>query len=116
MRIGAVILAILAAALAVALLGSAAIGGESRAKATLKLAGSSPLALRGANFRAREPVRVSLSGRVNQTKQVTAGSGGGFVVRFPAAYNRCGAIIARAVGAQGSRAGLKLPQPACPAE
>jgi hypothetical protein len=116
MRIGVVILAVLALALAVALLGSAAIGGESRKKATLELAGSAPLALRGANFRPSERVRVTLSVEVARTKRVTASANGAFVVRFQATYDRCSVAIARAVGDKGSRAALKLVPVACPAE
>ena len=108
MRIGVVVILALGLALSVALLGSAANGGESRKKATLKLAGGAPLTLRGADFLANEKVRVTLSGKVTRAKQVTASSGGGFVVRFPATFDRCSTTIARAVGAKGSRAGLKL--------
>ena len=97
------------------LLGSAAVGSASRQKATLKLAGGAPLTLRGANFRAKESVRVTLSGKVTRTKQVTASSAGGFVVRFTVAFDRCTATIVRDVGAKGSLAGLKLPPLACPA-
>jgi hypothetical protein len=116
MRIGVVILAVLALALTLAFLGSAAVGGESGQKATLKLTGSAPLALRGANFRSRERVRVTLSGKVSRTKHVTASAGGAFVVRFQFTHDRCSAAIVRAVGAQGSRAALKLVPVACPAE
>ena len=116
MRTGVFISVVLALALGLTLLGSAAVGSDSRQKATLKLAGGAPLTLRGANFLAKEPVRVTLSGKVTRTKQVTASSGGGFVVRFPATFDRCTTTIARAVGAKGSRAGLKLVPVACPAE
>jgi hypothetical protein len=114
MRIGLVIVLALGLALSVALLGSAAIGGESRKKATLKLSGGAPLTLRGANFLANERVRVTLSGERRRTKQVTATRAGVFVVRFEVAYDRCSAAIALAVGARGSRAGLKLPPLGCP--
>ena len=115
MRIGVVVILALGLALSVALLGSAANGGESRKKATLKLAGGAPLALRGTDFLANEKVRVTLSGKVTRAKQVTAGPAGGFVVRFSVALDRCTATIVRAVGAKGSLAGLKLPPLACPA-
>jgi hypothetical protein len=111
MRIGVVVIL----ALGLALLAAAANGGESRKKATLKLSGGAPLTLRGANFLPSERVRVSLSGERRQMKQVTAGPGGGFVVRFQVAFDRCSATIVRAVGARGSLAGLKLPPLACPA-
>ena len=60
-------------------------------------------------------MRVSLSGKRSQAKQVTAGPAGGFVVRFPAVYDRCTATIVRAVGARGSLAALKLLPLGCPA-
>ena len=57
MRIGVAISAVLAVALGLTLLlGSAAVGSDSREKATLKLAGGAPLTLRGADFFAKEPV------------------------------------------------------------
>lgn len=111
MRIGVVVIL----ALGLALLASAANGGEARKKATLKLAGGAPLTVRGADFLAGEKVRITLSGKVTRTKQVTAGAAGGFVVRFTVAFDRCTATIVRAVGAKGSLAGLKLPPLACPA-
>jgi hypothetical protein len=112
MRIGAVVVA---CALGLAmLLGSAATGGESRSKATLKLADRAPLTLRGADFGPSERVRVTLSGEVTRTKRVTASRAGTFVVRFEAGSDRCSAKIARAVGARGSRAALKLLPLGCP--
>jgi hypothetical protein len=112
MRIGLVVVVL---ALGLALLGSAAApGGESRQKATLKLSAGIPVTLRGAHFRPNERVRVTLSGERRLTKQVTASRAGAFVVRFEAAYDRCSAEIALAVGARGSRAGLKLPPLGCP--
>ena len=113
MRIGLVVTVVLA--LALALLGSTAIGSESRKKATLRLFDSAPLTLRGANFLPSERVRVTVTGgELRRTKQVTATRAGVFVVRFDAAYDRCSGFFARAVGARGSEAALKLPQPACP--
>jgi hypothetical protein len=111
MRIGVIVIL----ALGLALLASAANGGESRKKASLTLAGEAPLALRGANFLPGERVRVTLSAERRLTRQVTAGPAGGFVLRIPSAYDRCTATIVLAVGARGSRAGLKLPPLACPA-
>jgi hypothetical protein len=115
MRIGLVVT--LVVGLALALLGTTAVGGESRKKSTLRLSDTAPLALRGANFLPSERVRVTVTaGELRRTKQVTATRSGVFVVRFDAAYDRCSsAFIARAVGARGSQAGLKLPLPACPA-
>ncbi len=48
-------------------------------------------------------------------RKVTASGRGSFTVTFAAgAYDRCAALVARATGARGSRALLKLPQPLCP--
>jgi hypothetical protein len=114
MRIGLVVTLVLA--LALALLGATAIGGESRKKATLRLSSDAPLTLRGANFLPSERVRVTVSGgELRRSKHVTASRAGVFVARFDAAYDRCSGVLARAVGARGSLAVLKLPAPACPA-
>jgi hypothetical protein len=112
MRIGLVVT--LVCGLALALLGSTAIGSESRKKATLRLSAAAPLTLRGANFLPSERVRVTVSSELRRSKQVTASPAGVFVVRFPGVYDRCSGLFALAVGARGSRAGLKLPLPACP--
>ena len=112
MRIGLVVTLVLG--LALALLGSTAIGGESKKKATLRLSASAPLTLRGANFLPSERVRVTVTSELRRSKQVTASRSGVFVVRFNGVYDRCNGLIAVAVGARGSKAGLKLPQPACP--
>jgi len=114
MRIGLVVTLVFG--LALALLGSTAIGGESKKKATLRLSNSAPLTLRGANFLPSERVRVTVTAStLRRTKQVTASRAGVFVARFDAAYDRCNGFFARAVGARGSEAALKLPLPACPA-
>jgi hypothetical protein len=105
---------VITAALSLALLGSAAGGGESREKATLKLSKGIPLTLRGAHFLANERVRVTVSSEFTRTKRVTANDSGVFVVSFQTAYDRCSGLLAVAVGARGSRAGLKMPQLGCP--
>lgn len=115
MRAVAIVVLSVTLALGLALVGSVANGGESRKKATLQLSGGIPLTLRGANFLPGERVRVTISGELRRTKQVTATRAGAFVVRFSAAYDRCSGLLAVAVGARGSRAVLKLPPLACPA-
>jgi hypothetical protein len=113
MRIGLVVTLVFG--LALALLGSTAIGGESKKKATLRLSDNAPLTLRGANFRPNERVRVTVSAELRRTKRVTASRAGVFVVRFDFTFDRCSAgAIARAVGAGGSEAALKLPLLGCP--
>jgi hypothetical protein len=114
MRIGLVVALVLG--LALALLGSTAIGRESKKKAMLRMSDAAPLTLRGANFLPSERVRVTVTGgELRRTKQVTATRAGNFVVSFNAVYYRCSGVVARAVGARGSQASLKLPLPACPA-
>jgi hypothetical protein len=111
MRIGLVVIFVLS----LALLGSAAgDGGQVRQKATLKLSGGAPLTLRGAHFRPNERVRVTVTSMLRRTRQVTASPAGVFVVRFAGAQDRCSGLVALAVGARGSRAGLKLPPLGCP--
>jgi hypothetical protein len=111
MRIGLVVIVI---ALSLGLIGSAASGGESRDKATLKLTKGVPLTLRGAHFAPKERVRVTVSSKLKRAKVVRASVGGGFVVSFQDAYDRCTGLFALAAGATGSRATLKMPQLGCP--
>lgn len=110
MRIGLVVMVLSSLALS----GSAVGGGESRDKATLKLARGVPLTLRGAHFLPNERVRVTVSSKLKRTKPVTASDSGAFVVRFQDAYDRCSGLLAIAAGTRGSRATLKMPQLGCP--
>jgi hypothetical protein len=108
---------VIALALSLGLLGTAASGGgeTSSGKATLKLQRTAPLTLRGARFVPAERVVVSVRGNRRQTKRVTANDRGVFVVTFPrVTYDRCDALRALAVGSRGSRAGLKTPPLLCP--
>ena len=110
MRIAAVVIA----AFGLALLGVGASEGESRKGATLKFAKGVPLTLRGAHFLPRERVRVTVTSELKRTKLVTASATGTFVVSFQAAFDRCNGLLALAIGSQGSRARLKMPQLGCP--
>jgi hypothetical protein len=81
---------------------------------SLRLVDSSPLTVRGVAFKAHERVRVTAyleSGTLQAA--LRAGPRGGFTVTFEEIAVRCGFTV-QAVGAGGSRASLKLPQPACP--
>jgi hypothetical protein len=113
MRIGLVVMLVVS----LALLGSAVgDGGQVKQKPTLRLAGNAPLTVRGTHFRPSERVRVTVIAEVRRSKRVTASRTGAFIARFDATFDRCsGSLIVRAVGAGGSEAALKLPQPACPA-
>jgi len=107
----------LAVVAAVALVagGAAEAGADRSAKASLRLASFAPLTVRGAGFGAREKVRVDLTGVASVRRRTVASPTGTFTVRFDAVTaTRCDLIRAVAVGARGSRAGLKyLPSPAC---
>jgi hypothetical protein len=108
---------VIALTLSLALFGAAAGGANepSSGKATLKLQGGAPLTLHGAGFVRAERVVVSVTSDRRQSKRVTANVRGGFVVSFPAIlYDRCDPLFALAVGARGSRAGLKVPPRGCP--
>ena len=108
---------VIALTLSLALVGTAASGGNatSAGKPTLKLQSGAPLTLRGAGFVGAERVVVSVRGGRRQSKRVTANGRGVFVVSFPRiSYDRCDALFALAVGSRGSRAGLKMPPRLCP--
>lgn len=73
--------------------------------------GSSPLAVHGRGFHAREHVRVTIGARADT---VVATRDGTFVAPFPGfTISRCGAVLIRAVGSKGTTAALKIPRPAC---
>jgi hypothetical protein len=105
------------AALGLAASGSVAAPGEAvtDGRATLRLVDSAPLKLRGRGFVARERVRITVSARGRTAKRVTASAAGAFLAVFrDVSVDRCSGLTVVAVGSQGSRASLKLPQPQCP--
>lgn len=110
----AAVLALAAVTIAVA---PAATAETSKRTAKLQLAGGNPLTLRGVGFFAGERVRVRVvAGSAKKSKIVYAGRAGRFQVGFPTMipFDRCNGLFAEAVGARGSLARLKLPQPLCP--
>jgi hypothetical protein len=83
---------------------------------TLRLMDTSPIAFRGAGFKAHERVRVSVYAGERATKRLTAGARGRFVVRFSGLDpNACVGFSAVAVGNEGSRASFKRAPGMCPA-
>jgi hypothetical protein len=68
--------------------------------------------LHGSGFHGREHVRLVARTPELVTRRVTAGSGGGFMMRFnPAAGTTCTGLTIVAIGDQGSKAALtRLPQ------
>jgi len=81
---------------------------------SLALVDRAPIVLRGRSFVPGERVRVTVSTTVRRTRDVRAGSRGGFVVRFTGLIvPRCGGLIARARGSSGDLATMKIQLPAC---
>lgn len=72
-----------------------------------------PLTIRGAQFRARERVTVTVAGERTSRKRVQANRSGRFAVSFTIRLPRCGAVLVRARGTQGSRASYEVPRPDC---
>ena len=102
----------------VALLAGVALatGGAATAAnhASLSLADRQPIVLKGQGFHPLEPIRVTLETRVTRIRYVRAGRSGSFAVTFPGTnVPHCGGMLARARGAAGSLATLKIPLPAC---
>jgi hypothetical protein len=81
---------------------------------SLRLVDRAPLTVRGANFKARELVRVTASvEEATATRSVRTGPGGGFTVRFlTLGAGRCESLHVVARGATGTRAVLKTFPPA----
>jgi hypothetical protein len=89
-------------------------GAAATTQATLSLADRQPVALRGRAFHSLERVRVTLVTRVTRVKEVRASRTGTFSVAFLGTnVPHCGGMFARARGASGSLATLKIPLPAC---
>ena len=89
---------------------------SAKRPAALQLVSKQPLVLRGSRFVDDERVRVTaLSEGTRSVRRVRAVNAGRFVVRFADVFvDKCSGFRAVAVGNQGSRAWLKLPDPACP--
>ena len=79
--------------------------------ATLRLAGTHPVALRGSGFLAGEQVTVvAQSAGRTRSRTVVAGEAGRFLVRFDKLpFDRCQGFRAVARGVRGSVARFKLP-------
>jgi hypothetical protein len=88
----------------------------SNAKPRLVVLDRSPLVVRGLRFRADEDVRVRaiVRGGPRVTKNVVAGGGGVFNVRFASvSFRECGFVTVQATGARGSRASFTHHPPPC---
>ena len=115
-----VIRAFAAIALSAVAVGTATAGqlGATPAKTApeLRVVKLAPLTFDGYRFVARERVRVTVTAASDQrVRFARANLRGRFRVAFPQlTVGRCnGTLVARAVGAAGSRAALKLPELLC---
>jgi hypothetical protein len=88
--------------------------GSEAARPSLRLVDRDPFTVKGLNFKPRERVKVVLHADEVMSRRATANELGAFLVRFgEVSIGRCDAFSVRAFGSRGSRAALKLPQPAC---
>ena len=85
------------------------------APAKLAVMNRAPLAVRGLSFHPGEHVLVTVISNGNRaSKRLAAGTGGGFMARFPSMHiGSCAAYIVRATGDEGSHSALKV-RPECP--
>jgi len=102
----------LAAAALVASIATSAGGGTTAAPA-LKLVKRDPLQVQGLRFQANERVRVTATSVTTSkvTRQVVRSTARGTLTAKLGTWNRCAALIVRAVGARGDRAKLLLRPP-----
>ena len=107
---------LLAVASAVALMAALPAAAAPSGQARLRLLQRQPIVLAGTSFLPRERVRVSLTvDGATRARAVVASARGSFTVTFASGpADRCAALVVRAAGTRGSRALLKVPQPACP--
>jgi hypothetical protein len=93
--------------LSVALLAGAAVASTRGARVSVE--SLSPAVVRGAGFKARERVAVTLSAKTTRTKAVTATAAGTFRVAFRAVtLGRCDFFAVRARGTRGRTAFLRV--------
>lgn len=85
------------------------------APARLTVLSGASFAVRGTSFQAGEHILViAIVNGERGSKRLAAGTGGGFVARFPTLHiGSCGAYTVRATGDRGSRSILRV-MPECP--
>lgn len=106
-----------AAAVTALVLAAAGLGTSSGSRATLKLAGTHPVVVKGASFKRAERVRlVAAADGDRALDRVRAGATGTFTSTFEnLEFDPCnGGLLVRAVGTAGSTAELKVVQRECP--
>jgi hypothetical protein len=100
---------------AIALLGAAAASADGRTTAApaLKLVKRDPLQVQGLRFQARERVRVTATSATTSksTRQLVRTTGRGTFSAKLGTWDRCAAVVVRAVGARGDRARLVIQAP-----
>jgi len=104
---------VLAAVVIALVWASAGLSSTPRPKPHLRVLDRAPLTLKGTYFRSRERVRITVVTTETRTRTVRAARDGSFTAQFDAvAVGRCGGLALQAVGAQGSRASVKVLQQA----
>jgi hypothetical protein len=102
-----------------ALAAAVALGAGGAADAakqpTLRIVGTTPLVVRGTNFRPDERVKLLVSYGRPLVRAVKAGPRGGFVARLGVSVKGCQAVVVQAIGARGSRAMVDITMPGCDA-
>ena len=103
---------LLAAAALVASVATSADGGRTASPA-LKLMKRDPLQVQGLRFQASERVRVTATSATTSkvTRQVVRSTLRGTFTAKLGTWDRCAAVVVRAVGARGDRAKLVLRPP-----
>lgn len=91
---------------------SAAVAAPGR----LRIMPTTQFTVQGTGFQAGEHVTVAVQAEDGgASKRVTAGTGGGFVARFPGVQaGSCPGFRVRATGDKGTRALLNVRAPECP--
>lgn len=87
--------------------------GDATAAPALKLVKRDPLQVQGLRFHARERVRVTATSATTSkvTRQVVRTTARGTFTAKLGTWDRCAAVVVRAVGARGDRAKLVLRPP-----
>jgi predicted RNA-binding protein with TRAM domain len=92
------------------------VAAAAAAPARLRVMPTTQFTVQGTGFHPGEHVTVAVQAEdEGASKRVTAGTGGGFVVRFPGVQaGSCPGFRVRATGDKGTRALLSVRAPECP--
>ena len=105
--------AFLIAAIALVAAAAASADGRTSAAPALKLVKRDPLQVQGLRFQAKERVRVTATSVISAktTRQLVRTTTRGTFSAKLGTWDRCAAVVVRAVGARGDRAKLVIQAP-----